>query len=87
MNVNFHGAAREVTGSCHLFEHGGSRILLDRGMIQGGKERHQRNRDPFGFDASRIDAVLLSHAHIDHSGRLPLLLKAGFKGPILREHT
>lgn len=83
MNVSFHGAAREVTGSCHLIEHDGSKILLDCGMIQGGKERHKRNRDPFGFDPAELDAVLLSHAHIDHSGRLPLLLKSGFKGPVL----
>ncbi len=82
MQVTFHGAAREVTGSCHLIEVDGSRILLDCGMIQGGKERHARNREPFPFDPTSIDCVVLSHAHIDHSGRLPLLVKRGFTGPI-----
>lgn len=83
MRISFHGAAREVTGSCHLVESNGHRILLDCGMIQGGKERHLRNREPFPFAPETIDYVVLSHAHIDHSGRLPLLLKAGFRGPIL----
>ncbi len=83
MKITFHGAAREVTGSCHLLEVGGRRILLDCGMIQGGKERHERNREPFPFDPAALDYVVLSHAHIDHSGRLPLLVKAGYRGPIL----
>jgi metallo-beta-lactamase family protein len=83
MRLTFHGAAREVTGSCHLLEHDGFKLLLDCGMIQGGKERHERNRKPFGFEPGEIDCVVLSHAHIDHSGRLPLLCKRGYKGPIL----
>lgn len=83
MQITFHGAAREVTGSCHLVEHDGLRVLFDCGMIQGGKERHERNREGFGFDPASIDCVILSHAHIDHSGRLPLLCKEGFTGPIL----
>jgi metallo-beta-lactamase family protein len=83
MRITFHGAAREVTGSCYLVELDGLRLLLDCGMIQGGKERHERNREAFGFDPAKIDAVVLSHAHIDHSGRLPLLCKRGFQGPIL----
>ena len=83
MKIGFHGAAREVTGSCHLLEADGRRILLDCGMIQGGKERHERNREPFAFDLGSLTAVVLSHAHIDHSGRLPLLCRAGFGGPIL----
>ena len=82
MKISFHGAAREVTGSCHLVEVDGLRVLLDCGLIQGGKDRHQRNRDPFAFDPESVDAVVLSHAHIDHSGRLPLLVKRGFGGPI-----
>lgn len=81
--IAFHGAAREVTGSCHLVQSGASRLLLDCGMIQGGRSRHERNREPLPFDPGTIDAVLLSHAHIDHSGRLPLLLKQGYRGPIL----
>jgi len=83
MRITFHGAAREVTGSCHLVESGPTRLLLDCGMIQGGKERHERNREPFPFDPDKLSAVILSHAHIDHSGRLPLLCKAGYRGPIL----
>ena len=85
MNVRLtsHGAAREVTGSCHLVEVAGRRILLDCGMFQGGRERHERNREPFPFDPGEIDVVVLSHAHIDHCGRLPLLAKRGFRGPIL----
>lgn len=83
MRLSFHGAAREVTGSCHLVECDGRLILLDCGMIQGGTERYARNREPFPFDPAALDVVVLSHAHIDHSGRLPLLVKAGYRGPIL----
>ncbi len=83
MRLSFHGAAREVTGSCHLLCAGSQRILLDCGMIQGGRERHVRNRAPFPFSPADLDCVILSHAHIDHSGRLPLLVKAGYRGPIL----
>jgi len=84
MRISFHGAAREVTGSCHLVEHDGGRLLLDCGLIQGGSERHERNRAPFGFDPAALDAVVLSHAHVDHSGRLPLLCgPGGYRGPIL----
>jgi metallo-beta-lactamase family protein len=82
MNLTFHGAAGAVTGSMHLLESDGKRYLLDCGMFQGRrKEAERRNRD-FPFPASSIDAVVLSHAHIDHSGRLPLLVKSGFHGPI-----
>ena len=82
MKVIFHGAAGEVTGSCHEVEAAGHRVLLDCGLIQGGRADEARNRDDFGFDASAIDAVVLSHAHIDHCGRLPLLVKRGFRGKI-----
>ena len=81
-NVQFFGAAGEVTGSCHLVTVGNQRILLDCGLIQGGRKDEARNREPFPFDPKSIDAVVLSHAHIDHSGRLPLLVKAGFRGSI-----
>ena len=83
MRISFHGAAREVTGSCHLVETNDARLLLDCGLIQGGKERHERNREPLPFDAKDLTRVILSHAHIDHSGRLALLLKAGYTGSIL----
>ena len=82
MQLEFYGWAGEVTGSCHIVTVGGRRLLLDCGMIQGGASPDQRNRAEFPFDATRIDAVILSHAHIDHSGRLPLLRRRGFRGPI-----
>jgi metallo-beta-lactamase family protein len=82
MHMEFFGAAGEVTGSCHILHIGGRRILLDCGMIQGGRKAEERNREPFPFAPGDVDAVILSHAHIDHSGRLPLLVKRGFTGPI-----
>ncbi len=82
MKIAFHGAAREVTGSCHRIETEAGSLLLDCGLIQGGPERHERNRRPFPFGIQEINAVVLSHAHIDHAGRLPLLVKSGYKGPI-----
>lgn len=82
MELEFFGAAGEVTGSCHILRIGDSRVLLDCGMIQGGRRSEERNAEPFPFKAADIDAVVLSHAHLDHSGRLPLLVKRGFKGPV-----
>jgi metallo-beta-lactamase family protein len=82
MELEFFGAAGEVTGSCHILRVAGKEVLLDCGMIQGGRDAPARNREPFPFDARAIDAVVLSHAHIDHCGRLPLLVKRGFRGPI-----
>ncbi len=82
MNITFLGAAREVTGSCFLVETGAVRFLVDCGMVQGGREADGRNRKPFAFDPKSIDFVLLTHAHIDHSGLLPKLTRAGFCGPI-----
>jgi metallo-beta-lactamase family protein len=76
------GAAREVTGSNYVVEAGGSRFLVDCGMHQGGDKDEALNFAPFCFDPGEIDFVLLTHAHIDHSGRLPRLVKAGFSGPI-----
>ncbi|MDO6638512.1 MBL fold metallo-hydrolase [Shewanella sp. 5_MG-2023] len=82
MTLRFLGATQEVTGSCHLLTIDGKQVLLDCGLIQGGRAVELRNHEPFAFEASTIDAVVLSHAHIDHSGRLPLLAKLGFDGPI-----
>ncbi len=82
MEIQSCGAAQEVTGSCHLIRVAGLTVLLDCGLIQGRSKDENRNRDPFPFDPAKLDAVILSHAHIDHSGRLPLLIKAGFNGPI-----
>jgi metallo-beta-lactamase family protein len=81
-SIQFLGAAGEITGSCHLLRAAGKRILLDCGLIQGGREEDARNREEFTFAAEDIDAVILSHAHIDHCGRLPLLVKRGFGGKI-----
>ena len=82
MDISFHGAAGGVTGSCHLVRVGGRALLLDCGLFQGRREEEAHNRDPFPFDAAALDAVVLSHAHIDHSGRLPILARRGFRGPV-----
>jgi metallo-beta-lactamase family protein len=82
MNLTFHGAAGVVTGSMHVLESDGKRYLLDCGMFQGRRKDAELRNTDFPFPASSIDAVVLSHAHIDHSGRLPLLVKNGFRGPI-----
>lgn len=87
MQIQFLGAAGEVTGSCHLLTIGGRRVLLDCGLIQGGRRDETRNEEAFSFDPAALDAVILSHAHIDHSGRLPLLVKRGFKGPIYTHYA
>jgi metallo-beta-lactamase family protein len=82
MNITFHGAARTVTGSQHLIEINGRQILLDCGMYQGRRqEAFERNRK-LPFDANRVDVMVLSHAHIDHSGNVPNLVKSGFDGDI-----
>lgn len=82
MRLTFWGAARTVTGSMHILEMDGRRILLDCGLYQGRrKEAEERNRS-FPFPAKSVDAVVLSHAHIDHSGNLPTMVKHGFQGPI-----
>jgi metallo-beta-lactamase family protein len=82
MKITFWGAAREVTGSRHLLEVNGKKILLDCGMFQGRRKDTEDKNKNFGFDPKELDAVILSHAHIDHSGCLPLLVKQGYKGPI-----
>jgi metallo-beta-lactamase family protein len=82
MDIVFHGAAGEVTGSCHLVEVAGRRVLLDCGMVQGDRAADERNAADFPFDPESIDVLVLSHAHLDHTGRVPLLAKRGFAGPI-----
>ena len=82
MRVHFHGAAGEVTGSMHQVEAASLNVLLDCGMIQGSREAEARNVAAFPFEPSKVDALVISHAHIDHIGRVPLLVKRGFSGPI-----
>lgn len=81
--VTFLGAAQEVTGSCHLLESPAiGRVILDCGMHQGGDPVSRLRKDNFSFDVASLDAVILSHAHLDHSGLLPKLVNRGFSGPI-----
>lgn len=82
MKIKFCGAAEGVTGSCHLLTTDTHKILLDCGQYQGGKAQDEMNFMPFPFAVNDIEAVVLSHAHIDHCGRLPLLVKRGYDGPI-----
>jgi len=83
MKISFHGADRGVTGSCHLLECADKRMLVDCGMYQGGRELAEENAEPFGFDPAAIDFLLLTHAHLDHCGRIPLLVKRGFTGEVI----
>jgi metallo-beta-lactamase family protein len=80
MKLTPYGAAQQVTGSCHLVEHDGYRLLLDCGMFQGRDE--ERNRAPFGFEPEAVDAVVVSHVHLDHIGRLPRLFREGCRAPV-----
>ncbi len=86
MELSFHGAAGGVTGSCHLIRANGKSVLLDCGMFQGRRKEARKLNLTFGFDPCRIDAVVQSHAHIDHSGKLPLLVDGGFSGKIHATH-
>ncbi|MGV8983604.1 MBL fold metallo-hydrolase RNA specificity domain-containing protein [Clostridium sp.] len=82
MKIQFYGAAKTVTGSCHILHINGKLVLLDCGLYQGRGEKEFGN-EKFDFNPKEVDYVILSHAHIDHSGRIPLLYKMGFKGEIL----
>ncbi len=82
MKLISHGAAREVTGTCHELQVNGKRILLDCGMFQGSRRESAIKNSTFNFEPKDIDAMVLSHAHMDHTGRIPLLYKKGFKAPI-----
>lgn len=83
MKISFHGAAQGVTGSCHLIECNGRRVLIDCGLYQGRREIDAENASSFGFEPESIDFLLLTHAHLDHCGRIPLLAKRGFKGELI----
>jgi metallo-beta-lactamase family protein len=82
MEIEFIGATREVTGSCFLVRVGHHRILVECGLVQGNRKHEELNRKSFPFEAASIDAVVLTHAHLDHSGRLPMLIKGGYEGPV-----
>ena len=84
MHITFFGAAQMVTGSCFLVESGGKRILIDCGLPQGSDEKACGKA--LTFDASLIDYLIVTHAHIDHTGRIPLLVKEGFTGTIRSFH-
>ena len=80
--LQFFGATERVTGSLYLLRAGNARVLLECGLVQGGADEEALNREPFPFELSDIDAVVVSHSHIDHSGRVPLLVRQGYAGPI-----
>src|SRR5688572_23843568 len=82
MQITFLGATGTVTGSKYLLEVSGRRILVDCGLFQGLKKLRLRNRDPLPVDPGSIDAVVLTHAHLDHTGYLPVLVRSGFTGPV-----
>jgi metallo-beta-lactamase family protein len=85
--LQFFGATEQVTGSLYVLRTATHTVLLECGLIQGGRAAEERNRDPFPVPVDEIDAVIVSHAHIDHSGRLPLLVNRGYKGPIYTQHA
>ncbi|MFZ2682196.1 MAG: MBL fold metallo-hydrolase [Patescibacteria group bacterium] len=82
MQLSFHGAVEEVTGSCFLLETSKAKILVDAGMKQGERMCMLKSLEPFQFDVKSLDAVVVTHAHFDHTGRLPELIKLGYTGPI-----
>ena len=81
-SLSFWGAAGTVTGSKYLIESDRARVLIDCGLFQGGRELRERNWQEPPFNAASLDAVLLTHAHIDHTGYLPRLVRHGFRGPV-----
>jgi metallo-beta-lactamase family protein len=85
--LQFFGATEQVTGSLYVIRAGNHTIMLECGLIQGGRTEEKRNRDPFPVPIDEIDAVVLSHAHIDHSGRVPLLVRLGYEGPIYAQNA
>lgn len=80
--LTFYGATEGVTGSAYLLQTEAATILLECGLFQGSREEEQGNDEPFLFDIQKLDAVVLSHAHLDHSGRLPKLVGEGYQGPL-----
>src|SRR4051812_49571822 len=82
MRIQFCGADRTVTGSCHLLEVNGLRVFLDAGLYQGSRDEARRINTIMPIDVSKADAIILSHGHLDHCGKLPMFLRAGFRGPV-----
>src|SRR2546427_12928160 len=82
MNIHFLGGASTVTGSRFLLTTARARVLIDCGMFQGSPNETVRNRVPMSFDPAAVDAILVTHAHLDHCGYLPVVVREGFKGPI-----
>lgn len=82
MDITFYGAAGEVTGSCAVVQHSGGRFMVDCGMFQGGRDADRKNFSALDFDFSTIDFVLLTHAHLDHTGLIPRLIALGYRGPV-----
>jgi metallo-beta-lactamase family protein len=87
MNLQFLGGVGTVTGSRFLIKHGDLRVLIDAGLYQGYKNLRLRNWDAFPFDVTQLDAVILTHAHLDHSGAIPLLVKRGYRGRVYSTHA
>ena len=87
MEITFHGAAQTVTGSQHLLTVNGSQLLLDCGLYQGARKEAAFRNSHFLFEPAKLNALVLSHAHIDHSGNIPNLVKKGFHGPVHATHA
>ncbi len=87
ISIQFLGAAGCVTGSQFLVTAGDRRVLVDCGMFQGSPEEVERNHLPFAFEIGALDALLLTHAHLDHCGRTPALVRGGYRGPIHATHA
>ncbi|MEI7825507.1 MAG: MBL fold metallo-hydrolase [Chlorobiaceae bacterium] len=87
MELQFYGATARVTGSCHILRVKGLTVLIDCGLIQGSMEDEALNKEPFSFDPASIDAVVLTHGHIDHSGRIPYLVKHGYRGVVYAQQA
>jgi metallo-beta-lactamase family protein len=83
VGLSFHGGVEGVTGSCYLLRAGGLQILVDCGLFQGDEKREETNFGDLGFDPSSVDYLLLTHGHLDHCGRIPVLVKRGFRGKVL----
>jgi metallo-beta-lactamase family protein len=83
LHLSFHGGVDTITGSCHLLKAGRLHILIDCGLFQGSRRTEKKNYDNFGFDPASLDYLLLTHGHLDHCGRIPVLVKKGFRGKII----